>query len=183
MREKYKKAFKVLRLDANADKAAIRLAYKKRVQRLHPDRNDENATPERKQEFQDVLDAYKLINEALKSGDLKSETATESRSSPQQKSATEQQSARPLNATPSMRQRFAADSFYRTKKHTSAVHFVAGVVILTVVLVVVFTVIGAQQKQLSPTPQWDPTYHEDRVRGITGDDQLRKQSLTRALTE
>jgi|GEM_PF-4124625 len=63
----------------------------------------------------------------------------------------------------------ATDALYGSGSPTSAVKFVAGVILVAALLVLGFVAFAAWQKSTSPTRQWDPTYHENRVRGINPD--------------
>ncbi len=170
MREKYVQAFKLLNLEPQADKDVVRRAYKKRIQQLHPDRDVENTTPERKQEFQDVLNAYKLISDAIKEGELARLEADKQREQHAQTDNPSQDDApRPVTANPELRRHMATDALYGSGSPTSAVKFVAGVILVAALLVLGFVAFAAWQKSTSPTRQWDPTYHENRVRGINPD--------------
>jgi len=118
MREKYVQAFKLLNLEPQADKDVVRRAYKKRIQQLHPDRDVENTTPERKQEELARLEADKQREQHAQTDNPSQDDAP-----------------RPVTANPELRRHMAT----------------------------------AWQKSTSPTRQWDPTYHENRVRGINPD--------------
>src|SRR5699024_373169 len=57
---KYKKSCDILEVDYNADKYAIKLAYRKMAKKYHPDINkSENAT----EKFQEINNAYDFLSD------------------------------------------------------------------------------------------------------------------------
>ncbi|MEM7375865.1 MAG: J domain-containing protein [Pseudomonadota bacterium] len=164
MRDQFDTAFKHLHLEPNTDRDRIRRAYKRRVQQLHPDRAGENSSPQKQQEFQDVLNAYKLLDDALKSGKL-SVTHAETPEAGSRSSPPPTPPEGPAVSQPENRRPAASETFYQTSKPASALKFIS--VVVSVVGLFVFTLlaIAAWQKANTTPRQWDANVHEQRAQG------------------